>query len=150
MRLFWIVSFALITFGAAPALACDYCADLEKLKSSFAKVKPEPLNHGTIDQQTKLVDEASTLLKKAMKVPKKLGSADWNRLLPFLGTVVTYDYQNLTADELLPLLGSDHDYFFAEVTKAEKTGALSRAAADEIRIAFSTAEAVQEDAKSQE
>lgn len=145
MRL-WILA-ALFALASVPAHACDYCAELDKLKAAFAKVKPEPMNHKTLDQQTKLVDDASALLKKAMQSPKKLGADDWKRLLPFLGTVVTYDYQNLTADELLPVLGADHEYFFTEVNKAEKAGHLSRSAADEIRIAFSTAEAVQEDAK---
>jgi hypothetical protein len=123
---------------------CSYCAGMEKLKSGFAKVKPDAMNEKTIDRQNELVDSSADLLKPVMKDVAKLSAEDWKRILSFLGIVVRYDYQNLVADELLPVMGPGRETFFSELKKAEKAGTLKQADADEIRVSFGTAEAIQE------
>jgi hypothetical protein len=136
-----------LAFASVPAMAkdCSYCAEVEKLQKEFSLVKPEPRNLLTIDHQNKLVDASSSVLQKALKNPTALSSKDWARVLPFLATVVKFDYQNLTADDLLPVLGKNQDALLEAVAEAEKSGQLKTDAADEIRTAFGTAAVVRED-----
>jgi hypothetical protein len=117
---------------------------MEALKEGFAKVKPDSMNEKTIDQQNKLVDESADLLGPVFKNTAKLKAEDWKRIMPCLGIVVRYDYQNLVADETLPLMGKHREIFFEELKKAEKSNTLKPGDADEIRVSFGTAEAIQE------
>lgn len=138
-----------VAFTAGEAMAaakgeCGYCAGMDKLKAAFAKVKPDPMNEKTIDRQNELVEASADLLKKPMKEVSSLGAEDWKRIMPFLGVVVQYDYQNLVADELLPIMGKGREVFYSELKKAGKSGVIKQADADEILVSFGTAEAVQE------
>jgi len=137
-----------LSFGAHSAFAakadCSYCTEMEKLKSGFAKVKPEPLNAKTIDRQNELVESSTDLLKIALKDVKHLSDEDWKRLMPFIAIVARFDYQNIAADELLPVMGKGREIFFSELKQAEKSGVLKHAEADEILVSFGTAEAIQE------
>jgi hypothetical protein len=141
------ITLALLALLSPNAFAkgdCSYCAKMDELKASFAKVKPDAMNEKTIDRQNELVDASADLLKPVMKNTAKLSAEDWKRIMPFLGVVVQYDYQNLVADELLPVMGPGREVFFNELKAAEKNGTIKGKDADEIRVSFGTAEAIQE------
>lgn len=129
-------------FGAD---GCSYCPEMDRLKAEFAKVKPDPMDNATIDHQDDLVEKSLDLMLKVIKDHPAFPAADMRRVIPFLGLVVTYDYQNLVADELLDSMKRHERRFFRELTAMEKEGAVSATMADEIRVAIGVAEAVRED-----
>lgn len=143
--LFFSLTLMIASVTSFAADNCSYCGEMEKLKAGFAKVKPDAMNNATIDRQNDLVDKSLALIQKVLKEKKDFPVADMRRVIPFLGIVVTYDYQNLVADELLDQLHPHADRFFQEVTRMEKERAITSERADEIRIAIGTAEAVAED-----
>lgn len=142
----WFVFVSLLSLPlAAEAKACSYCGKMEAIKQTMAKVKPEAMNAKTIDQQDKLVEDAADLLLKVFKENKKLPEADLQRIIPFVGQVIRYDYQNILAGELLDVMEPQLDRFFEYVTKFEKSGVINQKTADEIRVSIGTAESVRED-----
>lgn len=141
MKTFWLILVLLISPAAGFAADCSYCAEMKRIEEGFSQVKPDPMNAKTIDRQNALVDDGVKVLAQAFRNGQ---SADFERVIPFFALVIRYDYQNLAAEQLVPVLGDKTERFFATLKTMERAGRVRKEDARNIRIAVGTAEGVRE------
>jgi hypothetical protein len=138
---------SLLLIPAARAADCAYCAKLDELKKGLSQVKPHSQDEEEIDRQLKLLDETEKLARKVLGAKALPAKADWERILSLLAAAAAFDDDNTLAENVSAALCPSEagscgrlDKFHQEIDRQKKAGLLSAQQADDLHVAYGTAE----------